>query len=302
MIAKLQSISYTQNALDYCEKGGEIIYSNQCLGNSKDIYLQMLENNAFNDRCIKNTFHIKIRIAPEDKGKLNIQNWIDISKEYAFKIGFKDNPFAVYIHEEGIEKEHIHIVASRILENNKAVSDGYTHYKNMDFCREIEDKYSLRKVERVLEKVKNNEVFQASDKRIAPLKETIFKAIEMSDTMDDVIFHLKNQGIKVKIGRGIGFIDGAVYFKGSSIDRRLSLKGIEGLLSYEHQQNQQLEQNTQHNTLPSTEQSTEEFNSDLIFDTINNLMDNNSDSSDFPEEELSKLKKNKRRRNNNKRF
>jgi virulence-associated protein VapD len=295
MIAKLQSISYTQNALSYCEQGGEIIYSNQCLGNSKDIYLQMLENNANNDRCLKQTFHIKIRIAAEDKGKLNIQNWIDISNDYAAKIGFQNNPFAVYIHEEGTEAEHLHIVASRITENNKAVSDGYTHYKNMDFCREIEGKYSLRKVERVLEKVKNNEVFQSSDKRISPLKETIFKAIEMSDTMDDVIFHLKNQGIKVKIGRGIGFTDGAVYFKGSSIDRRLSLKGIEGLLSYEYQQNQQLEQNTQHNTLPSTEQSTEEFNSDLIFDTINNLTEKNSDSNDFEEDTKKRKKRNKGR-------
>ena len=239
MIAKIESISvaHTLNSLSYCEKGGEIIYSNKCLGNSKDIYLQMLENNALNDRSTKPTFHVKIRIAPEDKGKLNIQDWIDISNDYAAKIGFQNNPFAVYIHEESSDREHVHIVGSKIFENNKAVSNSYTHYKNMDFCREIEVKYNLRKVERVLEKVKNNEIFQSSDKRNIPLKEKVFKAIEMSDTVEDVIFHLKNQGIKVKIGRGIGFTDEkGVYFKGSAIDRKLSLKGIEKLLSYETQQ------------------------------------------------------------------
>jgi len=64
MIAKLQSISYTGNALQYCERGGEILYSNECLGNAKQIYVQMkmLENR--NDRCEKKAFHIKIRIAP----------------------------------------------------------------------------------------------------------------------------------------------------------------------------------------------------------------------------------------------
>lgn len=282
MIAKLQSISYTQNALAYCEKGGEVIYTNQCLGNSRDIYLQMLENNALNDRCSNPTVHVKIRIAPEDQGKLNIQNWIDISNSYASKIGFQDNPFAVYIHEEGSEKEHIHIVASRITENNKAVSDSYTHYKNMDFCREIEDKYHLRKVERVLEKIKNNEIIESSDKRIPPLKEKIFKAIEMSDTLEDVIFLLKNQGIKVKIGRGIGFTDEkGVYFKGSTIDRNLSLKGIEKLLSYETQQASTI---------------IEHFNSDIISDTLNNLMNNNNSNFDDSDEAFEKRKKHKRKR------
>ncbi|WP_111706574.1 relaxase/mobilization nuclease domain-containing protein [Lutibacter citreus] len=295
MITKLQSISYTQNALEYCERGGDIIYSNQCLGNSKDIYLQMLENNASNDKCLKPTFHIKVRIAPEDRKLLSIDDWLNISNDYAAKIGFQNNPFAVYVHEEGTKKEHIHIVASRITENNKAVSDSYTHYKNMDFCREVEKKYNLRKVKRVFETVKNNEVFKSSDKRIQPLKEKIFKAIEMSDSIDDVIFHLKNEEIKVKIGRGIGFTYKDVYFKGSKIDRGLSLKGIEKLLSYEHQQNQQLEQNTQQNTFQNTEQNTEKFNSDLIFDTVNNLIENNSDSNDF-EDAPKKLKKRKNRR------
>jgi len=241
MIAKIESISevHTLNSLKYCEQGGEIIYTNLCLGSSRDIYLQMLENNFLNDRTSKPSFHAKIRISPEDKGKLNLQDWIDISSKYATKIGFQNNPYAIYIHEEGSENEHVHIVASKILENNNAVSDSYTHYKNMDFCREIEAKYKLRKVDRVLEKVKNNEIFKSSDKRIEPLKEKIFKAIDMSDSMNDIIFHLKNQGIKVKIGRGIGFIDEkGVYFKGSTIDRKLSLLGIKKLLSYENQEKQ----------------------------------------------------------------
>ena len=76
MIAKLESISYLQNALAYCERGGELITSNKCIGNSSQINSQMVRNNAFNDRCIKNTFPIKIRIAPEDKGKLNTQDCI----------------------------------------------------------------------------------------------------------------------------------------------------------------------------------------------------------------------------------
>ena len=40
-------------------------------------------------------------------------------------------------------------------------------------------------------------------------------------------------------GRGIGFTDEkGVYFKGSDINRKYSLKGIEELLSYKHQEKQ----------------------------------------------------------------
>jgi hypothetical protein len=239
MIAKLQSISYFQNALSYCERGGEILTSNNCLGSSTAISLQMEKNNNLNDKCLKNSFHIKIRIAPEDKGKLNTKDWIDISTDYANKIGFQQNPYAVYIHEEGTEKEHIHIVASRIMANNLAVKDNYTHYKNMDFCREIEKKYNLREVKRTLETIKNKELFVKQDHRILPLEEKITVAIKQSDSLDDFVFHLENMGVKTKIGRGIGFTDEkGVYFKGSDINRKYSLKGIEELLSYKQQEKQ----------------------------------------------------------------
>lgn len=239
MIAKLESISYLKNALAYCERGGTLLFTHRCLGNSEDIFSQMLQNNSLNDRCLKNTFHIKIRIAPEDKGKLNNKDWIDISNEYARKIGFQQNPYAVYIHQEGTDKEHIHVVSSRIMANNLAVKDNYTHYKNMDFCREIEKKYKLREVDRVLESIKKGEIFKRDDKRIEPIEEKISKAIGQSDSLDDVIFHLKNMGIKTKIGRGIGFTDEkGAYFKGSDINRKYSLKGIEDLLTYKNQEKQ----------------------------------------------------------------
>lgn len=228
MIAKLQQINHLKMALDYCERGGQLFDSHKCLGNSENIYQQMMANNGLNDRCSKKSFHIKIRIAPEDKGFLSTQDWLDISKDYAEKIGYQNNPYVVYIHEENTEKEHIHIVASRIKENNKAVSDSYTNYKNMDFCRKVEEKYGLRKVERKLEKLKKQEVFVSRDKRLPLLKEKIVEALKSSKNMTAMGEKLKKQGVTMKIGRGVAFIDkDGVSFKGSQIDRKFSLKGLE---------------------------------------------------------------------------
>ncbi|QXP64356.1 hypothetical protein [Polaribacter sp. HaHaR_3_91] len=237
MITKLQSISFTKNALLYCEKGGEVLTTNKCFGNANDIYNQMKEKETQNDRCTNKTFHIKIRAAPEDKGKLNNQDWIDIANRYALKIGFQDNMFAVYLHEKNTDKEHIHIVSTRIGDNNLAISNSYTHYKSQDFSRVIEKEYNLRKVGRKLEALKMNQEFIPNNKHTTDLKEAIFSAIDISDSIEDVVFILKNKNIQTKIGRGISFTDAkGVRKKGSEIDRKLSLRGIEKLLSYEQQE------------------------------------------------------------------
>ncbi|MEI6866771.1 hypothetical protein [Flavicella sp.] len=239
MITKLQSISFTKNALLYCEKGGEVLTTNKCFGNAIDIYNQMKEKEAQNDKCTNKTFHIKIRAAPEDKGKLNNQDWVDIANKYALKTGFQDNMFAVYLHQKKGEEEknHIHIVSTRLDDKNLAVSNSFTHYKSQDFSRVIEKEYNLRKVGRKLEALKMNQEFTPNNKHTADLKEAIFSAIDISDSLEDVIFILKNKNIQTKIGRGISFTDAkGVRKKGSEIDRKLSLKGIEKLLSYEQQE------------------------------------------------------------------
>lgn len=250
MIAKIESISHAKNALLYCEKGGELLTSNKCLGNANEIFSQMQHQEILNDRCIKKTFHAKLRAAPEDKGKLTNQDWIDIANKYALKIGFQDNMYATYIHEAGTEREHIHIVSSRIQDNNLAVPDSFTHLKSLDFCRVIEKEYKLRQVKRKLEQLKENKEFIPNNKYSLGLKEVILSAIEISDSIEDVVFHLKNQNIKTKIGRGITFTDAnGISKKGSAIDRKLSLKGIEKLLQFDNLEKQFFKTQNQKNKL-----------------------------------------------------
>ncbi len=236
MIAKLQTISHTANALAYCERGGELLYSNECFGNSNQIFKQMQYQQRLNDRCKKKSFHIKIRAAPSDKGKLSNQDWIKIAMKYAKSLGFSRHQYAVFFHEKATDRQHIHIVCNRI-RNNKAVHNKFTHYKSLEFCRETEKEYKLQKIDRKLEKLKNNEEFISKNSRSNNLKELILKAIDISDSLDDVVHELENQGIKTSISRGISFTDKkGASFKGSSIDRELSLSGIKKKLSYKEQE------------------------------------------------------------------
>ncbi len=232
MIINISSVSHTKSLLAYCEKGGEIIHSNKSFGNSEQIHLQMQAQEALNTKCLKKTFHASIRIAPEDKGKLSIQDWIDISERFAKKIGFENNMYAVYIHEENTAKEHVHIVSSKINDENKSVKNNHTKFKSMDFSREIEHEYNLRKVTRKLEKFKAKEVFVTKDHRIQSLQRIITSEMKTSKNVDDLIINLaKIHGIKTNIGKGISFTDKqGVKKKGSEIHKNVSIKGIHKFL------------------------------------------------------------------------
>lgn len=242
MIIKLQSINYLRNSLAYCEKGGKLLYSNLCFGNHNEIYHQMKAHEALNSKCKKKTFHIKLRTAPEDHRKLKISDWLEIAKSYAKKIGFENNLYAIYLHKENSAEEHLHIISSRIKDNNLAVSDSFTHYKNMDFSRTVEKKYNLRKVKRVLETLKAGEVFKSESIRAKDIETAIEESIEISDDMDDFIFHLMSRNIELKRkGGGISFIDSnGVSIKGSKINRKYSLKGLEKLFSYANREKQEI--------------------------------------------------------------
>jgi len=241
LIAKTESINFTANALAYCERGGEVLYQNQCFGNAKDLAAQFKERHAYS-QSTKPTYHAKIRIAPEDKGKLNTQEWIDIANKFTEQMGLDKNPYSVFIHEEGSDKEHIHLVGSRLLENNLVASDSYTHFKCMDFCREIEAEYNLRKVRRKLEAFVAGVEFESSDKRLISLRRKVDNAIDFSDSMDDFIFHLKNNGVKTIKSRGISFVMDGIKVKGSKLGREYSLKNIEKRINLGIEINCQTEQ------------------------------------------------------------
>lgn len=227
MITEIATIGHGSEALSYCERGGYLLQSSKCLGNANEISKQMKTVGRNNHRCEKKFFHVKIRIASEDKGKLTTQNWIDISENYALKMGFNNNMYATYMHQEATENEHIHIVVARVGENNLAVSDSYSHIKSMDFSRRIEEKYKLRKVKRKLEAIKKNEVFENDNSYVLDMKHIILSTLEKSKNFEEFKEKLGISDITVNTGRGIVFTNAKrIKRKGSAIDRKLSYQKI----------------------------------------------------------------------------
>jgi hypothetical protein len=85
---------------------------------------------------------IHISLNPDPKDKLDDEQFTQIAEEYMQKLGYGNQPFVVFKHED-IERHHIHIVSVKVDETGKMIRDNFQHRLSMRICRELERKYRL---------------------------------------------------------------------------------------------------------------------------------------------------------------
>ena len=93
----------------------------------------------------KPVVHISLNPHPEDV--LTDAELQDIAREYLEKLGFGNQPYLVFKHED-IDRHHLHIVTVRVDDNGKCISDKNNYYRSKQITRELEKKYGLHDAER----------------------------------------------------------------------------------------------------------------------------------------------------------
>ena len=93
----------------------------------------------------KSVVHISLNPHPEDV--LTDAELQDIAREYLEKLGFGNQPYLIFKHED-IDRHHLHIVTVRVDENGKCISDKNNYYRSKQITRELEKKYGLHDAER----------------------------------------------------------------------------------------------------------------------------------------------------------
>ena len=93
----------------------------------------------------KPIIHISLNPHPDDK--ITDEQFSAIAQEYIEKMGYGNQPFVVYKHED-IDRHHLHIVTLAVDEQGKKINDGNNFYRSKHITREIEQKYGLLPAER----------------------------------------------------------------------------------------------------------------------------------------------------------
>lgn len=157
MVAKISrgvslygAVAYNQQKVD--EATARIIYGNRMItdvtGNREQTLRQTMwafENYLLANRNTeKPVLHISLNPSLEDR--LTDGEFAVLAKEYMQKMGYGDQPYIVYVHED-IGRRHIHIVSTCVNERGEKIDDAYEWNRSMKACRELEKKFGMKQVE-----------------------------------------------------------------------------------------------------------------------------------------------------------
>lgn len=179
MIAKINTgsslfgaLSYNQEKLDSEE--AKILYSNRIMQDIDGGYNMYLHIKSFepylmaNNKTEKPVLHISLNPHPDDK--LTDEQMSDIAQEYMEKMGYGDQPYIVYKHED-LDRHHLHIVSVNVDETGKKLNSNYDYKRSKDITRELEKKYNLLPAE------KKNAIDKLTLKRVDPKAGDIKKQV-----------------------------------------------------------------------------------------------------------------------------
>ena len=169
MVAKISYGSSLYGALAYNgEKVNEgvarILETNKVFcsaDNRHDITACMLDFMAYipsQVRTKKPIIHISLNPHPDDR--LSDEQFSAIALEYIEKMGYGNQPFVVYKHED-IDRHHLHIVTLAVDETGRKINDGNNFYASKRITREMEQKYGLHPAD----KKQFKEVFRLQEVR-----------------------------------------------------------------------------------------------------------------------------------------
>lgn len=96
-------------------------------------------------RTKKPVLHISLNPHPEDR--LTDQDFEILAREYLDKLGFGEQPWVMYKHED-IDRHHIHIVTVNVNEQGKRLNQAFLFRRSKKISSELEDKYNLHKAQR----------------------------------------------------------------------------------------------------------------------------------------------------------
>ena len=156
MVAKISIGSSLYGALAYNgekinEARGRILGSNKVVippdGHAR--IAQMVEDfKSFMPkmgRTKKPVLHISLNPHPDDR--LTDQDFEILARGYLDKLGFGDQPYVIYKHED-IDRHHIHIVTVNVNEHGKRLNQAFLFRRSKAITNELEQKYNLHKAQR----------------------------------------------------------------------------------------------------------------------------------------------------------
>lgn len=233
MVSKAKAIKGSVKSIEY-------IQSDKVLGDAmeldrngiissdpKEILDELRVMQESNEKCQKNT--ISIVISPSSEKDFSKAELREITREHLKGLGLENNQYLATFHQS-TGHTHIHVIANRIDEQGKAVSDSFISKRSQDISEKIAQEKGLLTAK---DWKKINEV------TISPVKEEIKQAHDFAKSkahdFGQYSVLMKSRGVEViptinKKGEMQGFKflheQSAMTFKASEIGKNAGVKDL----------------------------------------------------------------------------
>ncbi len=171
------AILYNQQKVD--KENGMVLLLNKIPDTVDGRYSVAYFNKCFepylsaNIKTEKTVRHISLNPDPADK--VSDEQFTEMAQEYMERMGYGNQPYIVFKHTD-IDRTHIHIVSTCVAIDGKKIPDDYDHPRSMAICRDLEQKYNLKKATEQEQK-QTNKVFKPVNHKNGDIKSQIASVV-----------------------------------------------------------------------------------------------------------------------------
>ena len=183
-------------------------------------------------RLTNPVYHISLNFAREDGARLSDELMAEIAREYMRRMGITNTQYIVCRHTDTAHP-HLHIVANRVDNDGRTISDSNDSRRSVDICRVLTNEYGLH-IANGKEKVRR-ERLRGKDRVRYRIYDAVRAALATCRSWSELDKSLNRQGIQIRFrydtsrGRiiGISFTADDCTFSGSKIDRTMSYYALD---------------------------------------------------------------------------
>lgn len=168
---------------------------------------------------------------------------VEIARNYLEGIGITNTQYAITKHTDKAHL-HMHIIANMVDNNGNSIKDNWIGYRGKKVAQQLTQEYKLvPAMEKKLERT-HLESLSRSEANKYKVYQAIVENLPQCRSMEDLEARLLKVGIETQYKfkgqtqekQGISFKIGEDCFKGSKVDRKFSLAGLERTLELQRKQ------------------------------------------------------------------
>jgi hypothetical protein len=188
----------------------------------------------------KAVFHGILSFYPGES--LTDESLVTIAREYLQEIGMSDTQSVIAKH---INKKHLHlhIVANFVGNKRKAIRDSWIGWRGKKAAQALTEKYQLIPAERKVLALTNLESLNAEEATRYDIYRAIQDKLPHARSLSELVDSLMKLGIDTQYKyksdtkelQGVSFKKGLYCVKGSKIDRKFSIAGLQKLIQENNQ-------------------------------------------------------------------